>query len=90
MIVFDELAKILAAPTERRNALKLAGKVLTGGVLASLVAGQTHAKTCTDGTYRCHGQEIEICDHGKWVLLVKCPPQHACIMLPNGLARCLR
>src|SRR5580700_4193983 len=43
MIVFDELARILAAPMRRRNALKLAGKVLTGGVLASLAVGPSHA-----------------------------------------------
>jgi len=82
MIVFDELAKILAARMERRNALKLAGKAITGGVLASLAVGQTHAKTCKDGTMRCHGQGFDTCEHGKWVFS-KCAPGTTCVQ--NGL-----
>jgi hypothetical protein len=82
MIVFDELAKILAAPMGRRKALKLAGKAITGGVLASLAVGQTHAKTCKDGTMRCHGQGFDTCEHGKWVFS-KCAPGTTCVQ--NGL-----
>jgi carbohydrate binding protein with CBM19 domain len=81
MIVFDEIAKILAAPMGRRNALKLAGKVLTGGVLANLVLGQTYDATCKKGTSRCHGQGFEKCIHGKWVFF-KCPPGTTC--RPSG------
>jgi hypothetical protein len=80
MIVFDELARILAAPMRRRNALKLAGKVLTGGVLASLAVGPSHA-TCKDGRSRCHGQGFDECKDGKWVFF-RCPPGTACV--PNG------
>jgi hypothetical protein len=77
MIVFDELAKILAAPIKRRNALKLAGRIFSGGVLTSLAVAQTDDATCKKGTYRCHKQGFDKCIHGKWVFF-KCPPGTTC------------
>jgi hypothetical protein len=87
MIILDELAKIMAAPIKRRNALRLAAKLLTGGVIANLVFGQTHDVTCKNGTFRCKGQGFDECIHGKWVFF-KCPPGTRCHQMAGGTIAC--
>jgi hypothetical protein len=87
MIILDELAKIMAAPIKRRNALRLAAKVLIGGALASLVVGQTIDTTCKNGTFRCKGQGFDECAHGKWVFF-KCPPGTECRPMAGGTIVC--
>ena len=55
--VFDDVARILASPLPRRQALKLVGGALAGGVLGALgvnpAAAQSNATKCKIGTFAC-------------------------------------
>ncbi len=67
---FDELTKTLAQSTSRRQALKVLGGSLAGGLLAALGVGTADAeeckrdgKACKKGTQCCSG----VCQNGQCV-----------------------
>jgi len=62
--LFDDVARILAGPT-RRQALKLLGGALAGGILVTFGAKRAQATTCspacTSGKVCCSWQGTNFC-----------------------------